>query len=233
MPFSRLEPELLRGAALDRALRSIGVRVGAQELSARAADLEVTLVSAVRAALPTDYRLLGLLVAWLDVHHMRVNVPKLLRLAARDERPLALAWWSAMGTWLARHDTRWRPFVKLYAGAPLYLDDPEVTVLQLQRSGPDPRFERSALRVHAKLLRARTADVDSSVLLASRHPLYRKRVELGPGYRADVWAALDESPDESAAEIARRVGCAYETARSVAEDWRIARAAAALAGSAA
>jgi hypothetical protein len=40
-----------------------------------------------------------------------------------------------------------------------------------------------------------------------------------------VWIALDQEPGASAAEIARRVGCAYETARSVQEDWRIVRAA--------
>ena len=50
---------------------------------------------------------------------------------------------------------------------------------------------------------------------------------------AELWAALDAQPDASAAEVARLVGCAYETTRSVAEDFRTARAAAALVGSAA
>jgi hypothetical protein len=158
------------------------------------------------------------------MHYARVNVPKLFRVVRRDERPIALAWWSAVGTWLGRHDARWRTLERLYKGTPLDLDDAEVTKLQLRRAGPDPRFERSALRVHAKLLRARAADVDNAILLAARHPLYRKRVELGPNYRADVWAALDAHPTASAAEVARMVGCAYETARSVAEDFHTARA---------
>jgi hypothetical protein len=104
------------------------------------------------------------------------------------------------------------------------LDDAEVTALQLRRLGADPRFAGSALRVHQKLLRARASDIDDPVQLASRHHLYRKRVEIGANYRADVWAALDQRPDATAAEIARAVGCAYETARSVADDWRTVRA---------
>jgi hypothetical protein len=102
-----------------------------------------------------------------------------------------------------------------------------VTQLQLERVGSDPRFERSALRVHAKLLRSRAEDVDDPVQLASRHPVYLKRIQLGANYRADVWAALDAHPHATVAEIARHAACAYETARSVAEDWRIAQAAAA------
>ncbi len=79
------------------------------------------------------------------------------------------------------------------------------------------------LRVHAKLLRSRLADVDDAVQLASRHPVYLKRLQLGPTYRADVWAALDDEPTATPAAIARRVGCAYETARAVADDWKTAR----------
>src|SRR4051812_5675081 len=101
----------------------------------------------------------------------------------------------------------------------------EVTALQLKRVGPDPRFEHSSLQVHAKLLRSRPDDVESSVQLAVRHPVYLRRVQLGANYRADVWAALDRDPTATVASVARRAGCAYETARIVAEDWRTARAA--------
>jgi hypothetical protein len=227
MPFSRRAPSFLEGASLDAALRDIGVRLGGARASEMLeADIERTLVSGARVALPTDFRLLGLLVAWLEVHHKHVNVPKLLRLARADGRPLARAWWSAIGAWLARQDARWKTLTALHGGDPLDLDDPEVTALQLRRVGPDPRFAGTTLRVAQKLLRARRSDVEDPVLLASRHRLYRKRVEFGANYRADVWAALDGHPDATAAEVARMVGCAYETARAVAEDWHTARAAA-------
>ena len=66
-------------------------------------------------------------------------------------------------------------------------------------------------------------DVEKPAVLAAQHPLYFGRLLLGPNYRADVWAALDEQPDATPAQVARMVGCAYETARSVAKDWALAQ----------
>ena len=227
MSFSRSTPSLLQGSELNKALRSVGMRIGAEKASARRADLEVTLASAAEASLPHDYRLLSVLVTWLELHHGRLNVPRLLRtVRTTSNRPLVLAFWASVGTWLGRTDPRFRSLSRLYQGPVLDLDDPEVTALQLQRAGEDPRFRGTRLRVHAKLLRTRPADVDDPVQLAVRHPLYLRRVELGANYRADVWAALDQEPEATPAQIARQVGCAYETARAVAEDWKIAHRAA-------
>jgi hypothetical protein len=216
----------LEGAALDGALRSVGLRLGRASPPEIPADIELTLVSAARAALPHEYRLLGVVCAWLEVHHARVNVPKLLRaLEHAEPSVLERALWSTLARWLGAHDARWRTLERLYQGEPLTLEDAEVTALQLERVGSDPRFAGGTLRVHAKLLRSRREDVDSPAELAARHPGYRRRLEFGASYRADVWVALDQEPAASAAEIARRVGCAYETARSVQGDWRIVRAA--------
>jgi hypothetical protein len=226
MSFSRTVPEVFSGAALDVAMRGIGMRVGASRLpeSRASADLERTLVSVVHEALPNDFRLLGVLLAWLEVHQERVNVPRIGRLIQEAARtPLTKAWWAAIGVWLGREDARWRALSKLYAGPRQDLDDPTVTTLQVQRSGEDARFQGGPMRVHSKLLRSRTADVEKPAVLASRHPLYFLRLLLGPNYRADVWAALDEQPDATPAQVARVVGCAYETARSVAKDWALAQ----------
>ena len=208
---------------MNAALRSIGMRVGSTPAGREPADIEVTLTSAVEHALPSDYRLLGVIVAWLEEHHARVNIPRLGRLVKRStaDGPLVSAFWAAIGHWLGPQDARWRALERLYVGKTLDLDDAEITAIQLQRAGADPRFAGSPLRVHAKLLRSRVADVDTSEQLAARHPLYRKRLELGANYRADVWYALERNPDATPAQIARSVGCAYETARSVAEDFRL------------
>lgn len=230
MSFSRTTPKLLTGPALHGAMRSIGLRIGPLVTGSEAADLEVTLASAVMSALPRDYRVLGVVVAWLEVHHSRVNVPRLKRVITQsDLSALARCFWSAVGVWLGRTDARFRPLARLYRGSRLSLDDAEITAVQMKRVGSDPRFEGTSLLVHARLLRSRTADVDDAVQLAARHSVYLKRVQLGANYRADVWAVLDRSPTLTAAEVARRVGCAYETARSVAEDWTTARLATAAA----
>jgi hypothetical protein len=223
MPLSRTQPEPRAVASLDAALRSIGMRVGSTPASREPADIEVTVASAVEQALPRDYRLLGVIVAWLEEHHARVNVPRLGRVVKRSAAvgPLVSAFWAAIGHWLGAQDTRWRAFERLYAGKKLDLDDAEITAVQLQRAGADPRFAGSPLRVQAKLLRSRSADVDTSEQLAARHPLYRKRLELGANFRADVWYALERDPEATPAQVARKVGCAYETARLVAEDFRL------------
>ena len=45
-------------------------------------------------ALPTGYRTLGVVTAWLDMRHLHVNVPRLLRLVDRAElSPVARAYW--------------------------------------------------------------------------------------------------------------------------------------------
>lgn len=175
-------------------------------------------------ALPRDYRVRGVVVAWFEVHGMRVNVPRLLRFAqALCATPLERAWWAAIGAWLGRDDARWRTLVRLHKGIAVDLDDAEITELQWKRSGEDLRFQGTALRVYAKLLRSRVEDVDPPALLASRHPLYLRRVQLGANYRADVWAALDRTPHATPAEIARAASCAYATALAVVRDWRLAR----------
>jgi hypothetical protein len=225
MSFSRTMPALVPSSALNASMRGIGMRVGPVEPVP--ADLEVTLVSVAHHALPHDYRTLGVLVAWFDVHQDRVNVPRLLRLVRTfTKAPLEKAWWASIATWLEGQDARWRPMTRIYQGKRLDLDDTVVTELQLRRVGHDSRFEHAPLRVHARLLRSRAADVDDPIQLAARNPLYLRRVQLGASYRADVWAALDDDPTATPAAIARKVGCAYETARSVARDWTTARAAA-------
>jgi hypothetical protein len=40
-----------------------------------------------------------------------------------------------------------------------------------------------------------------------RHAGYRNRVLMGPSFRADVWTALEQSPDLSIADIARKASC--------------------------
>lgn len=88
---------------------------------------------------------------------------------------------------------------------------------QIRRSGEDPRFAGGPLRVDARLLRDRPADVLSPGTLARRHETYRLRLMIGPSYRADLWAALEKNPDLGVSELARAgfssIGAAWEAKR--------------------
>jgi len=50
---------------------------------------------------------------------------------------------------------------------------------------------------------------------------YRRRILLGPTYRADMWAELDANPSLSAAELARRTYGSFATAWHVRQDWAV------------
>jgi len=86
------------------------------------------------------------------------------------------------------------------------------TAFRVKRHGEDPRFVLTSLRVPANLLRDRAADVLPTREMAKRHRAYRARVVIGPSYRADTWAALDENPDLTASELARREYGSFATA---------------------
>lgn len=90
---------------------------------------------------------------------------------------------------------------------------------QVRRRGEDPRFEGTALRIPAGTLRDRPSDVLSPAELCRRHSAYRHRVMMGPGYRADAFAAMEAHPDLSAAELARRTYASFATAWQVKRDF--------------
>ena len=226
MSFYRKTPSLLEGEELDRALRALGFRLGARNSKSdtvRAARcIEQTLVSASDQGLArSNYRLLGVLVAWLEQHKRRVLVPKLRRmLLVRRDQELLLAFWATMARWLEVEDNRWKTISDLYQGPPMDLD-PVGTDIQLRRRGEETRFTLGPLRVYQGLLRPRAADVDPPQKVAAQHPIYRQRVHAGTSYRADAWAALERQPSLSTSGLAQLIGCAYNTAKQVKADWEL------------
>ena len=122
-----------------------------------------------------------------------------------------------MGRW-QRRDRRFARLEKVYEGA--RIDVLRVgTDFQVRRRGEDLRFEGSALRVPAGVLRDRASDVLDPATLCRRHPAYRCRVMMGPSYRADMWAALEADPTLSAAALARRTYGSFATAWQTRRDY--------------
>jgi molybdenum-dependent DNA-binding transcriptional regulator ModE len=46
---------------------------------------------------------------------------------------------------------------------------------------------------------------------------------MGANWRADVWTVLEQAPNLSAAEAARRAGCSFATAWQVVQDFALLR----------
>jgi hypothetical protein len=226
MGFKReIQPKtLLGGADLTRALVGIGILfTGA---AASDPNIEDTLLAASVDGLERhDLRLLAVLVTWLEVHHPWLNADRLVGLVEAYPGDRVRAFWCTIGRFLAK-DRRLNKLTKVYQGPQLDLLTTG-TDFHLSRSGEDSRFQDGPLRVPAGILRDRKADVLDPRELAKRHRGYRRRVLLGPSYRADVWAELDRNPDSSVAELARRAYASFSTAWQVKRDWELLGAGAA------
>ncbi|NOY93993.1 MAG: hypothetical protein GXP55_22650 [Deltaproteobacteria bacterium] len=210
-------------AGLTRDMVGIGMRFAAE--SNPRASIEETLVHASTLGMEEhDLRVLAVLTTWLGIHHGNVNADRLVRCVSEHASERVRAYWAAVGSWLAK-DRRFARLGKLHDGSAIDLL-PVGTEFQIGRRGEDERFTGSALRVPAGTLREREGDVLPPEALVNRHAGYRNRVQMGPTWRADVWTVLEEQPNASVAEAARRAGCSFATAWQVAQDFRLLRRAA-------
>ena len=210
------------GDALTADLVGIGLLVGGEGSSDP--NIEDTLLFAsVEGLERDDLRVLAVLVTWFGLHAAHVNADRLTRLVALQSSKRVRAFWSAVARWRAA-DRRFARLARAYRGPRLDLLATG-TDFQVARHGEDPRFARSKLRVPAKVLRDRPADVLQPAELARTHAAYRWRLVIGPSYRADMWAALERKPDLSAAAVARATYGSFASAWQARRDfavWRFA-----------
>jgi len=209
-------------ATLTRDMVGIGMNFAAE--ANPFAPIEETLVHASAVGMDDhDLRVLAVLTTWVGVHHGHINADRLVRCVSEHGSDRVHTYWAAVARWLSK-DRRFARLAKLH-------DGPHVDLLpvgndfQIARRGEDERFAGSPLRVPAGTLRDRDADVLSTEALVRRHAGYRNRVLMGPTWRADVWTVLQEEPDVSVAEAARRAGCSFATAWQVVQDFRLLHAA--------
>lgn len=230
MAYSR--PRLAAAPAAEQVtadMAGIGMAFAAE--ASKSPDIETTLVAASSAGMiEHDLRTLSVLTTWLGIHLRYVNVARLLRTLHSQPSPRVLAYWAAVAEW--RKDDR-----RLSKVRGLHIGDrvdvlPVGTDFQLRRRGEDPRFSSTCLRVPLGTLRDRADDVASPVQLARLHPTYRTRIRMGPSWRADAWAALEQTPTLTASALGRSVGCAFATAWCVKRDFELLRASAGVLGAA-
>jgi hypothetical protein len=199
---------------------SAGVVPNATDPDGHTTNIEDALLAAsVEGIERDDLRILSLLMTWLRVHHRWINADRLRRAVLADSQPRVRAFWAAAGAWLSGtlKDRRFSRLITAYRGPRLDLLGTG-TEFHVARVGEDPRFSGGPLRVPANVLRDREGDVLPPAALASRHSAYRRRVLMGPTYRADMWAALDVEPDLPPAALARRAYGSFATAWQVKQD---------------
>ena len=214
MGFSRARERIsdLAGDDLSAAMAGIGMNFAVS--AATNPNIEDTLLFAsIEGMEHGDLRVLAVLVAWFGIHGSWVNADRLISLARSQRSVRVRALWTALAQWY-RQDRRFARLCRLHRGTPVDLLAVGTDFLMKKR-GEDPRFQGTALRVPAGVLRERPADVLSPTELAHRHPAYRYRVMMGPSYRADMWAALATQPNLTTAQIARQAYGSYATAAAV------------------
>ncbi|MCP4674357.1 MAG: hypothetical protein GY854_02330 [Deltaproteobacteria bacterium] len=210
--------ELPRGVDLTRAMVGAGMRLASKPSTDP--NIEDTLLAvSIEGMDHHDLRVLSVLVTWIQTHHPWINADRLTRVVSSSQSPRVQAFWTATAAWLHK-DRRFARMTKLYSGP--CIDVLHVgTNFQIMRKGEDPRFENSFLRVPAGILRDRASDVMKPSELARIHRTYRQRVLMGPSYRADMWAVLENEPTLSASELARRTYGSFATAWQVKHDFKI------------
>ncbi len=217
--------------SLEARLFSIGFRIGFEgdALSGTPkqwlalADIEQTLLE-VTAQAQKDYRLLSVLMTWIQIHGEQVIVEKLFKRAKKLD-PLAGAYapeiLNGMAVWATV--CKMEKWKKCISGDPkhTYLIDEEITHSFEAYSGLKPEWLKYGVKVPEKMIRIRASDVLSPLELASTHHQYRNRLIYGASWRADIITAI-QAGYRSPTEIARSIGCSYEPAYRVLKDYSIA-----------
>ncbi|HQL56756.1 MAG: hypothetical protein ACOX51_12010 [Myxococcota bacterium] len=166
-----------------------------------------------------DLRTLSLVTQWLSVHLRRVNADRIIRVVSACPFERVRSYWKAVAVWQSK-DRRLVRLLDTYRGSRIDLL-PSGTDFQISRRGEDTRFVNGPLRVPVGTLRERESDILSPQELASRHPAYRWRILVGPTYRADMLAHLENNPGLSASELARLAYGSFATAHEVKRDWSV------------
>ncbi len=220
MSFKRIYSPSKYPTGLDLTRRCISIGFGfAENPSKQEPNIEETLVAASLEGVNGDYRILSLLVDWFDIHSTWVNADHLTTLVKAIEDKQVQKFWTACAQW-KKTDPRFKKLRKLYEGERFQImSDP--TGFLLKRNGEDPRFKETVLLIPNKTLRHRPTDIDPPERLSKINKAYRYRVLLGPTYRADLLAALEEDPSITTAELARKCYSGFSAAWEAKKDFEI------------
>lgn len=208
------------GDELTSHLIGIGFRLFGEQV--QNPNIEDTLIAASIEGIQGDFRILSLLVDWLEIHGNKILADRLTNLVLNlDQKKFkhVRLFWAAFAQ-MRLTDSR---FKKLLSLAPSRRTDitGEDRSFLLQRNGEDSRFAKTCLRVPNKFLRHRPEDILTPRELARVHPSYRFRVLIGPTHRADMFAQLELSRNITTYALAKQCYGSYRTAMAVKRDHEI------------
>lgn len=219
---------MTKNLTLNSRLKAIGFRLSVADSGSFGifeSDIEHTLLLACQEA-QADFRLLGIVLAWIEVHGRYVITEKVAKLRIKFEATNGPV--SALDL-VAAHAVicsqwKWRKLIESSPKKPVFPVDRESTEGMLKLKGADPDYRTFGLCVPSGFPRVRISDVLTCEELAAKNVQYRNRLIYGANWRADIITAIDLGVD-SPTKIAALVGCSYEPAQRISKEYILARAA--------
>lgn len=194
-------------------LASIGINVNYDGDVVPFTDIEETLVLALKS-IPSDRRLLGLILSWVKLHGDKINVERLVKLSGKNP-PQWLGLIAVFAVHCKYH--RWKKLI--------------VKPASLQSNG---NLASAKSRVKLKgeeewskdsgylIPRGSESIADKFVLspeqIAKINIHYKNKLLYGPNWRADIATAI-EMGAQNPFQAAKICGCSYEPAHRVFKDF--------------
>jgi len=194
----------------------IGVEL-AGEKGNRSADIERTLLEASSYVDSSERRILGLLASWIIVHAKIVCIGKLKRLLEKEQLgdPQVISALAFLAVENKHHE--WKSLCKKYPIKYLWGEEGTKAALKFQK--PVLSFSKAGLLLSEKALRIDSRHVLPIQALAKLHAQVRLRLLFGANIRADAAFYLSRGV-EGPSELMRAIGCSYEPAHRILEDFK-------------
>ncbi len=183
----------------------------------RSADIERTLLAATSYADSSERRILGLLASWILLHANVVCVGKLKRIMEHEGLgdPQVVSALSFLAVENKNHE--WKILCKEYPTRFLWGEEGTKAALKFQK--PVASFAKAGLFLPEKALRIEDRYIVPIAALAKLHLQVKLRLLFGANIRADAAFYISKGIS-GASELMRAIGCSYEPAHRILEDFR-------------
>lgn len=203
---------------LDYKLSRIGIQIAGiddRQIPVEWIDIEKTFYEA-SLEVCEDARLLSLLCSWVLIHGDRVVIEKLMKLQKKKNSP----WLVAIAIIASNHGFHnWKRLIKKQKQE-MYLVDRDLALSSIKLKGEEVGMKKYNFLIPKGSIRVRERDALSVSELAKINFQYRNRLIYGASIRSDIITAI-ESGFKTPYAVAKVVGCSYEPAHRIFNEYKL------------
>lgn len=206
--------------SLNEKLIAIGIHIHSKKRIRRSVnhfiDIESTLIEGIMEY-SKDARMISLILSWINIHGKYVIVEKMMKLRTAQNRHLI----SLMAAFCYKRNLhKWKKLI-LKEPKPRYIYPKEITDSAVKVKGAIPWLKEINIIVPESSFRIRESDIFRPSELIKLNQQYRNRYIYGACWRADIITAI-EWGCESPTEITQLIGCSYEPAHRIFNEFKLA-----------